>query len=224
MTSVLEHFFSTVFGNNVVLATILIAIVPIIELKGAIPFSMSEEIWGTFALNSWQAFLFSFIGSSLIVPVLALIYMPIIRWLKNTKLFRSIGNAIENKVNRKKDKVENKHSKTSIAIKVLSVFLFVAIPLPFTGVWTGTCLAVVLGLGFWLTCFTVILGNVVAGIIVTLFSSIVSPIVFLYIFLGLIAVGIVFFTIRTMISKKITKQNDLQDNSCIQDKEGEEAE
>ena len=106
MTEFIENIFSTIFGNNVVLATILIAMVPIIELKGAIPFSMSPEIWGTVALSEVNAFLIAFLGSSLIVPVLALIYNPIIKWLKTTKLFRNIAEKIENRVSSKKQKIE----------------------------------------------------------------------------------------------------------------------
>ena len=79
MTEFIENIFSSIFGNNVILATILIAIIPIIELKGAIPFSMSPEIWGSFALPYWEAFIYGLIGSSLIVPILALLYVPIIK-------------------------------------------------------------------------------------------------------------------------------------------------
>ena len=82
MTDFIENIFSSIFGNNVVLATILIAIIPIIELKGAIPFSMSPEIWGSFALPYWEAFFYGLLGSCLIVPILALLYVPIINWLK----------------------------------------------------------------------------------------------------------------------------------------------
>ena len=69
MTEFIENIFSTIFGNNVILATILIALVPIIELKGAIPFSMSAEIWGNSALSLWPAFFCGLLGSCLVVPL-----------------------------------------------------------------------------------------------------------------------------------------------------------
>lgn len=329
MTEFIEQVFSTIFGNNVILATILISIVPIIEIKGAIPFGMSVSIWGNVALSSLQALLFSLIGSCLIVPVLALIYLPIINALKRSKLFRKIALKIEEKVNRSKNKIENRaenvtsqnevetnkkdvnknsnatvvdnnldngtinadcnkdnvdssqdnkvtnesnikissdlnktnnslenttnvnsvnikqktsnlkiqesviisevktsestqqtaQNKTSIFkrtqpynktffIKLLCVFLFVSVPLPLTGVWTGTCVAVMLGLGFWWSCLSVILGNVVAGILVTLVASIpgFDSIYIVYAVLIFIAVLLLIGLIKKLVNKN-KKQN-----------------
>ena len=210
MTAFFEHIFSSMFGDNVVLATILIAIVPIIELKGAIPFSMSAEVWGASALGKWSAFGYGLLGSSIVVPFLAFVYVPIIRWLKSTKLLKKLGEKIDRKVNSKKENIENKSSgkRFSTFLKMLGVFLFVAFPLPFTGVWTGTCLAVVLGLGFWVTCGVVILGNVVAGLIITLLSSIVPAIVFFYIFIGLVLAVGAFMFIKSLLHKKDSQADD----------------
>ena len=179
MIDAIQGFFSSIFGNNVILATILIAMVPIIELKGAIPFAMSESIWKGFQLSSGFAFLYGVVGSSLIVPLLVWLYVPIIKFLKSTKLFKNLALKIEQKINTKKQNVENKieedsnkKQNKSLLLKTLGVFLFVAIPLPFTGVWTGSCFAVALGLNFFLSCVVVIFGNIIAGLIVLLFSSI----------------------------------------------------
>ena len=85
MTDLIRDVFSTIFGDNVILATILIAMLPIIELRGAIPFAMSADFWGANALSNISAFWVSFIGSSLVVPILALIFIPVLNWLKKTK-------------------------------------------------------------------------------------------------------------------------------------------
>ena len=232
MTEFIENIFSTIFGNNVILATILIAIVPIIELKGAIPFSMSAEIWGNSALSLWPAFFCGLLGSCLVVPLLALIYTPIIRWLKTTKLFKKLAEKLENRVNEKRDNIENKlkenneniqnensdkANKNKIVynkkyfLKALGVFAFVAIPLPLTGFWTGTCIAVALGLGFWGSCATVILGNIVAGFIITFVSYLFGDftLIFFYILIALIL--IVF--IVTLIIKLINKNKKKADNN-----------
>ena len=189
MIEAIKNFILNIFGNNVVLATILIAIIPIIELKGAIPFAMSSAIWKGKELSLGLAFLFGVVGSSLVVPILVLIYSPIIKLLKKTKLFKKIATKIEEKVNSKKQNVENKICETGnktknkkTILKALGVFLFVAIPLPFTGVWTGSCLAVALGLNFFLSCFVVIIGNIVAGLIVSVFSVTLTPTIYLLIF------------------------------------------
>ena len=222
----IEDFFRNAFGNNVILATILISLLPIIELRGAIPFGMSIRLWGNVALTNWQSFLYAFLGSSAVVPVLALVFIPLINMLKKTKLFRKLGEAIENRVKNKSAKIENNANDKAIQskedlekpkrkidkkflLKVLGVFMFVSLPLPLTGVYTGTCIAVILGLGFWWTCGVVILGNAVAGVIMTLLSTVFSEYthIVLYVFLGLVVVFVVAEIIATIVRKhKIKKQ------------------
>lgn len=235
MTQFIENIFSTIFGNNVVFATILISIIPIIELKGAIPFSMSAEIWAESALSLWPAFICGLAGSCLVVPILALIYIPVINWLKKTKLFRNLARKLESRVNAKKENIENKYKDIKIEdnsqkdvescavnkskiiynkkffLKAFCVFSFVAIPLPLTGVWTGTCLAIALGLGFWGSCITVILGNVVAGFIITFVSHLFgdSTILFFYILIAIIVIAL----IATFLVKLINKNKNKADNN-----------
>jgi uncharacterized membrane protein len=208
MTEYIESFFSGVFGDNVILATILISIVPIIELKGAIPFAMSPDIWGASALSSWQAFAFALLGTSLIVFALAGLYIPIINWLKSTKFFRRLGTKLEQRVNRKSDKlateIEREKDKTKWhLLKIAGVFIFVALPLPFTGVWTGTCIAVALGLGYWASVGTVLVANAVAGVLIVFISSLFgsSTIVFFYIFLGVVVLIALALAVRSIVIK-----------------------
>ena len=91
-------FFATVlsgiFGSKSWLATIIVSMFPIFELKGSIPVGMSREFWGEYALNGSQAFLCGLLGSCLVVPILALIFKPIINWMKNAKLFRKFAHFI----------------------------------------------------------------------------------------------------------------------------------
>lgn len=230
MVEFIENLFSNLFGENVILATILIALIPVIELKGAIPFSMSVDIWGANALSILPAFFCGLLGSCLVVPILALIYAPIIKFLKSTKLFRKLALKIEERVNRKKSNIDKKveeefssQNKTtdkkvdakkynkSFWIKLISVFMFVAIPLPLTGVWTGTCIAVCLGLNFWWTCLSVITGNIVAGVIITFVSSLFgdSTIIFVLILFALI----ILFLLVGFISKLIKKRKNKQQNN-----------
>lgn len=209
MTNFIQNVFSSVFGENVILATILIAMLPLIELKGAIPFAMSSQIFGVHALPLWQAFCFALLGSSLVVPILILIYKPITKWFKSTKLFNKLGNFIENKVNKKKEDIEKKDGKKSKLKRWLGTFVFVAIPLPLTGVWTGTCVAVALGLNFVESLSSVVLGNIIAGVIITLISMAFgdATLIFFYIFIALIVLCLIFFTVRAIVLKKLHTNN-----------------
>ena len=213
MTEFLHNLFVNVFGDNVILATILIATLPVVELRGAIPFATNSGFWGVNTMSNWTAFGWSLLGSSAIVPIIALLFIPIINWLKTTKLFGKLALAIENRVKDKTSNIEDANVKSakfskSYWKKVLAVFIFVAIPLPFTGVWTGTCVAVFIGLDYFTTCFTVIGGNVVAGLCIALileFFPWLNNWLF-YIFIILIIVIILYEVIKHLIKKKNSAQ------------------
>lgn len=206
MTELLSELFVKIFGDNTELATFLISMIPIIELRGAIPFATNSGFWGNNTLSNWQALGWSLLGSCLIVPIIALIFLPIINWLKTTKLFKKLATNIENKVKSKADSIVSKNANNKKHVlwsKILGVFLFVAIPLPLTGVWTGTCVAVMLGLGYFTICATVILGNIGAGVIIALileFFPWLNDYLF-YIFIGIVLLFVLYYIIIRQIKK-----------------------
>lgn len=209
MTDFIHSIFASIFNDNVILATILIAMLPVIELRGAIPFATNPGFWGAAAMNQWQAFGWSLLGSSAIVPIVALIFLPLINWLKKIKLFSKIANWFENRIKSKTTNIENSEEKSKLFSpsywkKMLAIFVFVAIPLPLTGVWTGTCIAVFIGLDYISTCLSVIAGNIVAGLIITLileFFPWLNGWLF-YIFLILVAVFVIYELVKYFIKKK----------------------
>lgn len=234
MTEAIQEIFKNIFGNNVILATILISMLPIIELRGAIPFGMSKTFWGANALKSWESFAFSFLGSSLVVPIIALLLKPILSWLKKTKLFKSLALKLENSFKKKSKKIEadmkvedadtssdenvpldtsNEKRKTvydkGFFLRLFGITLFVAIPLPLTGVWTGTAIAVMMNIPFGWTCLSVILGNLIAGLIMQTICAVFPNFTtwILIIFLCVTAVLIIYYLIKNKIKKnKINKE------------------
>lgn len=222
MTEGISQFFVNTFGGNVWLATFLISLIPLVELKGAIPFAMSTQFWGEKALSSGLAFLFAFFGSSLVVPIVALVFKPICNWLCKYKFFRAIINFFTGSVKKKSEtvnaEVDKKTERRKTLIKMLEVFLFVAFPVPLTGVWTGTCFAVLLGLNFWQTCLSAILGNAVCGLIVTLVCVIFpgATTIILYVFLGVIAVAFLTKLVMHFVKKsKLQKEEKLESDKNI---------
>lgn len=210
MIELLSKFFVNIFGTNVELATVLISMIPIVELRGSIPFATNSMFWGNNTLSNWQALGWGLLGSSVIVPIIALVFLPIINWLKKTKLFKKIAMSIENKVKSHADSIveKNTNNKHLMWAKILGVFIFVAIPLPLTGVWTGTCVAVMLGLNYPITCLTVILGNLGAGLIIALileFFPWLNDYLF-FIFVGIILLFILYYFIANKIKKHKSKQ------------------
>lgn len=213
MTEFLHNIFASVFNNNVILATILISILPVIEIRGAVPFATNPGFWAEHVLTNWEAYGWSLLGSSLIVPILALLFLPLIRLLKKVKIFRNLANAVENRVKSKASGIEGAEEKSELFSKAywkkfLAVFIFVAIPLPLTGVWTGTCVAVFIGLDYVSTCISVIGGNIIAGLLITLilqFFPVLNSYLF-YIFIVLVLLVIVYELIKHIIKKKKANQ------------------
>lgn len=209
MVEFLGSFFATIFGEHSIIATIIISMVPLIELKGGIPVGMSQDFWGMNALNGTQAFLFALLGSCMVVPIVALIFTPILNWLKRTKMFKKLGDMIDKKVKDHTRNIEAKTEKEKSSnkktwIKFFGVLIFVSVPLPLTGVWTGTCVAVAIGLKFWQTCIACILGNIIAGLIIVFVCSIFpqfTTVLFLII-LGIVAVLLIVGVVKYFISKK----------------------
>ncbi len=222
MTEWLQTLFVSIFGNNSALATFFISMVPIIELRGAIPFGTSPDLWGANALPEWQALLLSIAGGAVVCVVLTFAFMPIFNWLSKTKWCKKFALFIENKLKShtkdldEKTKAEN-DAKRIARIKWLFIFLFVGIPLPLTGVWTGTCLALFIGLNKKQTIAAVSLGNLCAGIIMTLITLLFGDksIWVLYGFIVLVAVFLLAAAIKSLISKaKAKKQASMQENEA----------
>lgn len=94
-----------VFGDNAALATVLISIVPIIELKGAIPFGMSTAFWGEHALSGGAALGCGILGGLIVAILLSFLLEPLVRWLKSTKLFKRLIERFEHSVREKAEKM-----------------------------------------------------------------------------------------------------------------------
>ncbi len=165
--AIIEFFRSTL--NNDILTIFIISMLPIIELRGAIPVAIAMEM-------PWHAALgYAFLGSIAVVPVLLLVMMPILNLMKKVKFFDKIANVVEGMFKSKAESISKRigagdTEKRVLMIKLLGVLAFVAIPMPLTGVWTGSAVAVFLGLGFWKSLLVISIGNMSAGLIMTALS------------------------------------------------------
>ena len=135
--------------------TACLAALPVTELRGSIP-------WATFALDmTWQnAVLWSIIGNIVPVPFILLFLRPIerylSRWYPMDRFFQWLFART-----RRRGKVVERY-------KALGLILFVAIPLPVTGAWTGSVAAHLFGVRFGPALVCIIVGVCIAGIVVTL--------------------------------------------------------
>ena len=182
------------------LVTVFISILPIVEARGAIPIAFGYGIKPPFAL------LYAFLGSSLMAPVLIAALLPFVKWLSRTKLFKKVGQTIYEKFEKKSQNILKDDSlpspdgeqikKKSDFRKMLGVFAFVAIPLPLTGVWTGSAVAA-------LTKLPVVAGNLVATSIITLLCFFFSAVIdYIILAIGIIAIAVVIALIIKIILHK----------------------
>jgi uncharacterized membrane protein len=139
--------------------TILIAASPISELRGAIPTAIF--IWDFAPL---KAFLLSVFGNFLPVIPLLLFWKYLSGWLSHRIYF---FNRFFSWLFERTQKKYNHHFEFW---KELALIIFVAIPLPFTGAWSGTIAAFVFGIPFWRAVLDISLGIIIAGLIVLLLS------------------------------------------------------
>jgi len=146
------------------LVTLIISMIPIIELRGAIPIAVL-----TFKLSYIEAFAVSFIGNIIPVYFIVKYIRPIFDLLRKLKIFRVIIDWITEKATRKIS--ENKRLQTAT---LLGIYLFVAIPLPGTGAWTGALIANFLDLPPKKAVPPIYAGVFTAGVIMLILTAIAN--------------------------------------------------
>ena len=169
-------FILTIFNGNAPLSVLMFAIVPVIEIRGAIPLGVNM------GLSIGESFAYSLIGSLICSLMLLLILPVILKLFEKTKIYKKILNVLLPKIN----KLEN--CKINM---YLGLLLFVAIPLPLTGVCTACLLASMFKLKTWKSFIFINAGNIIAGIIISLITiflgtfSIYITLVFMIMFVAL---------------------------------------
>lgn len=136
------------------LATLIISMIPVIELRGAIPIGVS------LGLSHAEAMGISIIGNMLPVPFIILFIRPIFRWMtkKSGKLAR-LAEKLETKAEGKWDKIHR--------YQFFALTIFVAIPLPGTGAWSGALIAAVMNMRLRNALPSILLGVLIAGVLVS---------------------------------------------------------
>ncbi|MBR5236716.1 MAG: small multi-drug export protein [Clostridia bacterium] len=159
MTNAIAGFFQNM-GISDELVVFIVSMLPVVELRGAIPLGFLMN------MDPWQLFALTVIGNILPVPFIILCARPIVNFFLRTKLLRPVGNWMENKVRKNAHKLGK--------YELWGLFIFVAIPLPGTGAWTGALLAALMDLRLKTSVPAILLGVVTAGVIMVFGSTIVK--------------------------------------------------
>jgi len=137
------------------LVVITVAALPISELRGAIPLAILK-----FKMNAGKAVVLSVLGNMLPIPFILLLLEPMYNIFKKIYIFDIFFNWLFNRTRRKEESFK-KYGPWAL-------MLFVAIPLPVTGAWTGAVAAFVFGIKNLKALFMIFLGVLIAALIVTI--------------------------------------------------------
>lgn len=156
MTDVLSAWLSDTVGGEF-LATFLISMLPIVELRGGLPAGVAM------GLPIPTAFLAAFLGNMLPVPFIILFIRRIFKWIRvHIPRLGAFVDRLEKKAYSKSDK--------AVQYETWGLLAFVAIPLPGTGAWTGALIAALLDLRLKRAIPVITLGVLIAGGIITLLT------------------------------------------------------
>lgn len=159
----ITSFFSDNFNSCVWLAVMLVAMIPTLETKIAIPLGMNYAIWGANSLSPIASFVFSFFGS--IIPSFFAMFIGR-KIKKHTECLlhsKFIQKYLVKSVTLDKQKKINKY---------LALAFFVAIPVPLTGVWSGSLIAGLSNLKLSYAFLAIALGSLISTCLITLLCTV----------------------------------------------------
>lgn len=147
-----EYIASALASFNKEIAVVALAALPVSELRGAIPLGLAM------GFSPLKTYLLAFAGN--LIPVLPLLFLlqPVANRLRHIRIFARFFDWLFERTRRKASLVEK--------FEVLGLILFVAIPLPVTGAWTGCVAATLFKIRLRYAFLAIILGVAIAGLIV----------------------------------------------------------
>ena len=137
-----------------ILYILFISAIPLLEQRAAIPVGIFTGV------DPWVVFSVSYIGSLIPVPFIFYMFNWIMELLRRKNWLPWLINIVDNKINKNIDKFEK--------YKEAALITFIGIPLPTTGVWTGTAIATFLKLDFKKSMFCAMIGALISAVIITL--------------------------------------------------------
>lgn len=156
MTGLVEWFMGVLHGLSGELVALIISMVPLLELRGGLLAASLLHV------DILKAVPLCILGNVIPVPFILLFITPIFTAMKKTKMFRPLVEKIEKKAMSKSDKIEKGY--------FWGLALFVGIPLPGTGAWTGALIAALLGIPVKKALPAILLGILIATIIMSAVS------------------------------------------------------
>ncbi len=144
-------------------ATIIIGMLPVSELRGAIPLALAPVEVGGFGMSAPEAYILAVLGNMIPVIPLLLFLEPVSDFLRRWRIFDIFFTWLFTRTH-------HNHSERFEKYGTLALTIFVAIPLPVTGAWTGCAAAFVFGIKFKHALPAIFAGVLIAGVVVTVLT------------------------------------------------------
>ena len=156
VTNIVEFLIAAMSGMPKEAIVFIVSMIPVVELRGGL---ICSSLLG---LPMFRGVFFCLIGNMIPVPFILLFVTPIFNWLKKTKLFRPMVEYLETKSMGKSETIQK--------YEFLGLILFVGVPLPGTGAWTGSLIASLLDVKFRKALPAVYIGLVMATVIMCIIT------------------------------------------------------
>ena len=180
------------------LIVFLVSMLPLIELRGAIPIAESMN------LNIWVYYIVAIIGNMIPVPFIYLFARKLLEWGKDKKIIGKFFTFCLEKGQKGGEKLKESAGNKGI---FWALMIFVGIPIPGTGAWTGTLAASILDIDFKTSILAVSLGVILAGIIMSVGSKVVSLFGWVGVFIIVLIIDIIvclYYLIKKFHNNKTT--------------------
>ncbi len=161
--SIIQWFMNAMKGMPRELIVFVVSMIPIVELRGGIICASLLH------LNMFQGIVFCLLGNMIPVPLILLFITPLFGWMKKRKRLRPMVEKLERRSMGKSEQVQR--------YEFWGLMLFVGVPLPGTGAWTGSLIAALLGVKFRKALPAICLGLLMATAIMCLISYLIPSLI-----------------------------------------------
>lgn len=156
----LKTFFIDNFSNIIWIAVFIMCLLPVFEGRIAFPFAINEKLLGVNKMSPVLAIVTCFLASIFLTLFLLVFFKSFKKFLRRFNLFEKIFSKLDILIEKKSVNIKNKNNK------YLYLSLFVLIPLPLTGVWSGSLIASFLNLDFKKSLIAIVAGNLLCLILI----------------------------------------------------------
>lgn len=196
--------------NSNPLVVFLLSMLPIVEVRGGIPIGLELN------MSAGDSFGYAILASFVVCPIILFLLKAVIRWMCKSKIFGSFGKALDGYFYEKAKKVESGkivNKKSNIFLKYLALYAFVAAPLPLTGYWTGSAVAVFMNLNPFVSYFVIMLGNLTAGGLILAMSLLLGDKAYIITVIFIIFIPIVLGILIYKLVKKKKGKNQAKEGA-----------